>query len=350
MRLTYELGLLSLATGAVGLSATSGFVSVDGLFDREPGDAKLVHDTLETGSAERTVAFKPFERYWQFLAEDSVLRDSEWKWLVKTGQGPITDPSQPSGVDDNNPYIVSTAYHLSWPNNNNDRNISDALDGANGTICTSALESADVPVRVLNNFATTDTDGNNDNSGDCVPVPGQECVDALLSPQGGAVTVENDVCRGPAHPWHDLPACRDSLGRDKASGTQWAGTPLSGRNPLNNATRPQPWRSGDDFYVNVSSPVSGGGGRDSDEYLTRVNQLHVLMLDARVPSSREGQLVGGPQVLCLRVNTTRLPENDRDGDGVAMLSESLRRGEQQWCCWSGLRRHLPGARRRCDSD
>lgn len=153
---------------------------------------------------------------------------------------------------------------------------------------------------------------------------GQECVDALLSTQGGAVTVENNVCRGPARPWHDLPACRDSLGRDKTSGTQWAGTPLSGRNPLNNATRPAPWRSGDDFYVNVSSPV--GGGKDSDEYLTRANQLHVLMLDARVPSSREGQVVGGPQVLCLRVNTTRLPENDKDGDGVAMLSEGLRRG------------------------
>lgn len=80
MRLFLELGLLSLATGAVGLSATSGFVSVDTLSDREPEDAKLVHNALEAGSTERTVTFKPFERYWESLAEDSVLRDSEWKW------------------------------------------------------------------------------------------------------------------------------------------------------------------------------------------------------------------------------------------------------------------------------
>lgn len=337
MRLLSEIGLLALATVAVGLSATGGFVSVDELFDRQPADAKLVHDILQSG-AERTVAFKPFERYWQSLPQDSVLRDSEWKWrkhgslsrplphckkhthvliehdlVVKTGQGPMTDTSQSGTVQDNS-YLVSTAYYLSWPNDK-DRNISDALDGANGTLCTSALQSADMPISVLNKFPD---DGNN-NNGDCAPILGQECVDALLSTQGGAVTVENNVCRSPTQSWHDLPACRDSLGRDKTSGTQWAGTPLSGRNPLNNATRPKPWRSGDDFYANVSSPV-GGGGKDSDEYLARVNQLHVLMLDARIPSSQgEGQFVGGPQLLCARVNATKLP-----GDEDAMLSESLR--------------------------
>ncbi|KAK8017340.1 hypothetical protein PG993_013666 [Apiospora rasikravindrae] len=302
MRLFPEVGLLILVTGAVGFSATGGFVSVDELFDRQPEDAKLVQDILRS-SAERTVAFKPFERYWQSLPQDSVLRDSEWKWLVKTGQGPMTDISQPGTVQDSS-YLVSTAYYLSWPNDK-ERNISDALDGANGTLCTSALQSADIPVSVLNKFPDDDN-----NNGDCAPVLGQG---------GGAVTVENNVCRGPKQSWHDLPACRSSLGRDKTSGTQWAGTPLSGRNPLNNATRPKPWRSGDDFYANVSSPV-GGGGQDSDEYLTRVNQLHVLMLDARIPSSQgEGQFVGGPQLLCARVNATKLP-----GDDDAMLSESLR--------------------------
>lgn len=45
----------------------------------------------------------------------------------------------------------------------------------------------------------------------------------------------------------------------------------------------------------------------------------MLMLDARVPAEYEGASVGGPQLLCARVNATKFPE-----DGDEMLSESLR--------------------------
>ncbi|KAK8135547.1 hypothetical protein PG984_003487 [Apiospora sp. TS-2023a] len=305
MRLSSEIGLLSLATGVASLSAASGFVSVDEYFQRMPEEGEPVREMLKAGSTERTVSFKPFETYWELLPKDSVLRDSEWKWLVKTGQGPVTNSSQSDGVED--PYLVSTAYYFSWPKGNN---ISDALGGAKGTMCTSTLESVDVPVSVLNKLPADDH-GN----GDCAPVLGQECVDALLSKQGGAITVEGDSCRDLKQSWHDIPACRDSLGKDRKSATQWAGTPLGGRNPANNATAPE-WRSGHDFFLNISHPVTG---RDSDEYLKRVNQLHVLMFDARIPAERKGQFVGGPQLLCTRVNATKLP-----GGEDAMLSESIR--------------------------
>ena len=42
------------------------------------------HDVLEIAALNptmtRSVSFKPFERYWDSLAEDSVLRGAEWTW------------------------------------------------------------------------------------------------------------------------------------------------------------------------------------------------------------------------------------------------------------------------------
>lgn len=179
------------------------------------------------------------------------------------------------------------------------------------------LTSIDLPVNIINKYTEESA-----NSTDCLPTLGQECVDSLLSASGGAVTISDDghVCIPPRKSWSKLAGCQSSIGNATVYSVLTGDYPLGGVNPLNNATA-SPWTSGQGFFVNVSEALNGSL---SNGYLESVNRLHVLMVNTRIPTETEGDFVGGPELHCMRVNATKLPERDADGNGVAMTSENIR--------------------------
>ncbi|KAK8101856.1 hypothetical protein PG999_012230 [Apiospora kogelbergensis] len=269
----------------------------------------LIRKGLSEPTASRSVKFSPFKGDWESLRKDSVLRNSEWTWRINTSEIAVPNNDGP-GYKLQDPHVVGTSYDLSWPKGTN---LSDALDGAKGTFCATTLASFNLPVSVLNKYTEEHA------GADCMPLLGEECVKSLLSTKEGAVWVTNEnggQCISPAKAWSEIPSCRDSLGAMKDYGLLYSGWPLDGRNPRNNATADKPWEAGNEFYVNVSSAVNGTA---SDTYLWSVNQLHILMLDARVPLGPRQR-----RLLCARVNATKLPENDGDKDGVARLGENIR--------------------------
>lgn len=212
--------------------------------------------------------------------------------------------------DVDEPHVASAIYDFQFPGSN----LSEALDGANGTFCMATLTSIDLPVEILNKYT------DDDDSTDCERILGKSCTDSLLLASEGAVTISDDgnTCIPPRKSWNTLPGCSDSIGKATVYNTLDGDYPLSGVNPQNNATASS-WVSGQGFFVNVSEPLSGAL---SDGYLESVNRLHVLMINTRIPA--DGGFVGGPELHCMRVNATELPENDADGDGEAMTSENVR--------------------------
>ncbi|ETS76093.1 hypothetical protein PFICI_11480 [Pestalotiopsis fici W106-1] len=258
-------------------------------------------------TATRSVAFKPFEKYWGSLAENSKLRDSEWMWRIN-----ISDVSIPDAdlEDVDEPHVASAIYDFQFTGTN----LSEALDGADGTFCMATLTSIDLPVEIINKYT------DDDDSTDCEPILGKSCIDSLLLAGNGATTISDDgnSCIPPRYFWSELLECSDSIGKATVFSTLYGDYPLSGVNRQNNATS-SPLVSGQGFFVNVSEPLNGSL---SDGYLQSVNRLHVLMINTRIPT--DYGFVGGPELHCMRVNATELPENDADGDGDAMTSENIR--------------------------
>ncbi|KAK8855062.1 hypothetical protein PGQ11_010974 [Apiospora arundinis] len=280
----------------------------------------LLQKGLSDPTASRSVKIYPFVNSWPALAGDSTLRDSEWTWRVNTSDIAVPKPDGQFEKNIQDPHVVAVSYDFSWSKGTN---ISDALGGSKGTLCTMALDAVDLPVSVLNKYTEENA------KGDCAPILGEECVKSLLSSTEGAIRVlpgtrgRVDKCDKPSKSWRDIPSCQESIGKLKASGSQsLTGTPLGGRNSQNQ-TRSGSWLSGDMFFGNFSSAVNGSR---SDTYLASVNQLHMLMLNARLPFGSQGQLqVAGPSLFCTRVNATKLPDKNVDKNGgVAMLSGNIR--------------------------
>lgn len=206
--------------------------------------------------------------------------------------------------------MASTVYDFSWTGGGN---ISDAFDGANGSLCLAVPFNWDFSVDVLNKYTEESGD-----SVDCGPFLGDECIDDLTASQGSGC---------PAFNLTASPACVKSLGI-LATGTYAGEFPreypqtkgfrlqLNDTNPRNDPTMPE-WNSGDPFFTHSSAPLSG---RRNRTFVVEANTLHIVMLDPRLDGRRGS--VGGPQLMCMRVNTTKLADKDPNNDGVARLKEN----------------------------
>ncbi|RYP04162.1 hypothetical protein DL764_004629 [Monosporascus ibericus] len=279
--------------------------------DIEPPAREVIQRANRDPTLTRSVPLRPFERYWGFLAEDSVLRDAEWTWRINISNIEAPDADNYYGDAIADPHVTSVTYDFSW---SADGNISTALDGASGPLCVMTLQDAvDLPVAATNGY----TEDNGDSSS-CEPVLGRECVAALLAqvpkPRG-------TDCMFPIRtPWSEVPECRDSFGAFSPYGQSFMDWPLRRNVSDDRDGGRREWLSGQVFYSNVSKPLDGGNSR---LYNYMANRVHIMMISVELPTGHEGQRAGGPELLCMRVNATELPEVDTDGDGVAFTYETV---------------------------
>lgn len=180
----------------------------------------------------------------------------------------------------------------------------------------------DLPVNVTNAYTEDDT-----NDASCVPVLGQACVDAILS--DGRISRGSAVgsCTSPSRYWFEIPECQSTLGYAQAVGGSPGTftTSIGVGNDSSNATNS--WKNGEGWYASFSAPRNGSG---STAYYTTANQLNMVkvnpILSSQVvsaPTTESGGHIPGPELLCMRVNATKLPTGDTNGDGVTWTSEAV---------------------------
>ncbi|KAI1745415.1 hypothetical protein F4680DRAFT_402126 [Xylaria scruposa] len=262
-------------------------------------DIIVYHDQNPNVSSSAT--FKPFRDAWAELGPDSVLRNSEWTWRVNVSQfyAPYNGSASYVAASDRQAFVSQT-YDFSW---SAEGNISGALDGATGPLCITQLSAyVDLPVNVTNAL-TNDTS--------CVSALGQACVNAILSKT--PPPDEKAGCNwGDYGIFDEIPECRSSFGRSKGFGTFGAGFYLN-----DTATQID---SGETFWVNMSGPVLGN---ETWLYETVANQIQLLLFSVLLPTTAlpNNPLVPGKDLLCIRANSTKLPDVDVNKDGVAVVGE-----------------------------
>ncbi|KAI1362601.1 hypothetical protein F5Y08DRAFT_311795 [Xylaria arbuscula] len=265
-----------------------------------PVSSDLIVHQDQNPNATRSATFKPFQAAWAELGPDSVLRDSEWTWRVNASQFYAPYNGSDIAAPSDRQAFVSQTYDFSW---STEGNLSEALDGATGPLCVTQLSAyVDLPVNVTNAF---------NDSTSCVPALGRLCVEAILK-RTPAPTLENGCKWGDDSykMFNELLACTGSFGRDP---TQSFGQSSSGF--LLNDTATQ-INSGDTFWVNMSGPVLG---KETWLYEKTANQIQMLLFSVSLPTNTTPVL--GKELLCLRTNTTTLPDVDLNKDGVAVVGE-----------------------------
>ncbi|KAI1359189.1 hypothetical protein F5Y08DRAFT_86664 [Xylaria arbuscula] len=323
---SFILGLLMLGVTALKSPGdlTVWALNVTSVID-DADTRDLLADTSKTPTQTRSVTFKPFEQSWGSLTDSSVLRDSEWTWRINVTEfaSAETDPmnnvtSQIGGIE--------ATYDFTWPV---EGNISAALDGSNSPLCITALDGlVDLPVNITNAYKE-------DTGSSCVPVLGQECVNAILA---GAPEPSLQDCNVTASiSWGSIPECQDSFGVSSRVQDGF-GTTTVGFNISTNAK--YSWESGHPFYWQF---YEGAESNETDNTIQKLldlsNKVHIMMLSTGFDG---GKL--GPQLLCSRVNITELPDTDPNSDGVTLTGEAVlenrgvkgMRGDSQfgWALWA----------------
>jgi hypothetical protein len=235
----------------------------------------------------------------------------------------VSDFAAPNsgGLDDkpppSDPHVVSTTYDFSWSAGDT----LTALDNAT-TVCFTDMIRADFPANVSNGF--TESQGNNPS---CEPVLGKACVDAVLANSGKVI--DDGGCSAPPLGWWSLKECYDTLRYSEMAGNRHNGMatfPFPVVNPVLNGTsnstqRTRPsWTSGGMVYNRLSEPYPS---TNNSEYLGAMNQLHILLMVTRVPGQPGHGNIDLSQLLCMRVNASKLTTNaDRNNDGFTSTSEA----------------------------
>lgn len=188
-----------------------------------------------------------------------------------------------------------------------------------------------MPANVTN---TLTYDGDSD-SADCALALGQSCVDAILAAAGTPVATENGtICNTPTTPWSELDECSSTLGYNARANGRFSGSEIawglgfytSANTTSSNGTAPRRAReSGSGFYGHFSGAQNGS---DVTEYYSAANRMQIMMvnpmlqLDSGV-GGKGGSFATGPGLYCMRVNATKLPTKDTDGDDVVYTSEAV---------------------------
>lgn len=203
--------------------------------------------------------------------------------------------------------MVSTAYDFSGS-----EDLSDQLNQTASGFCLSVVSWDDLPVNITNTFTTEDA---NDTS--CIPVLGQACVDAILS---NGSNFRGPACAGPKTLWSELPECQNTLGYVEST-DQGFGTLSFSRGLGNNSHNGTgAFGHGQGWFGAFSAAQNGSG---SPAYYTAVNQLQIAMASAVLSLKNDGGYLEGAELLCMRVNATRLPTKDTNDDGTTWTSEAV---------------------------
>ncbi|TGJ76835.1 hypothetical protein E0Z10_g10805 [Xylaria hypoxylon] len=268
-------------------------------------------------NATRGVVFKPFgfEGGTGTPGAVSTFGDIEWAWRIN-----VSDFTAPNSTTDGSDepvdtHLVTTTYDFNWPVSDE---LSTKLNSSTARFCLTMANFHDLPVNVTN--AYTDNDSN---SPSCASTLGQACVDAILKGGSFQGDAESGYCQGPSQIWSSIPECQNTLGYTSTVSHGFSLNTFSrgfGNQTTQNATKI--FTSGGGWSGYFSSPQNSSG---SNEYYTDMNRLHIVMVNALLPASTsfEGGYSEGTQLLCMRVNTTKLPTHDTNGDGVTWTSEAV---------------------------
>ncbi|KAI1872851.1 uncharacterized protein JN550_003725 [Neoarthrinium moseri] len=283
--------------------------------DLDASAREIIRDAQQNPNATRAVAFRPFNSAAR-AGNTQSLADVEWTWRVNISEYAMPDNEKKGAAVDSR--IISTAYDFSWAGAGD---MSSQLDLSEGGLCFTIMDAPkDFPVNVTNSYTKDDV-----NSASCNPVLGQACVDAIVS-QANRETGSPVRCSAPQRSWYALPECQSTLGyTDTVLGTWGAVTFSYGFfNHSSNSTNS--WENGEGWYGSFSAPQNRSGGA---EYYTATNRLQIILVNpiVRGPGSsgtlENAPYIQGPQLSCMRVNTTKLPTGDLDGNGVVLTSEAV---------------------------
>ncbi|KAI1774334.1 hypothetical protein F4818DRAFT_452363 [Hypoxylon cercidicola] len=297
--------------------------------------SQLITNAQQHPNATRSIQFSPFGAQ-SNLNSIPVPKDAQWTWreclainVLRVHMGcnterdlgiNVSDFSTPNakGFDPaRDPHVVTSTYDFNWPGGGN---FSAALGMPNAGICVTVVDSpTDMPVNVTNAYTEDDT-----NSGSCVGTLGQACVDAILS-EGRRASVSQGICTAPAESWFQLPECQSTLGyagiTHRSSGLATRGLGFLSSNATVAA------HDGEAWYGWFSAPQYGSGSVD---YYASVNRLHIAMVNPVFPIDEWlGGFSQGPELLCMRVNATKLPTRDPNGDGVTWTSEAVLESDEE---------------------
>ncbi|KAI0809622.1 hypothetical protein GGR55DRAFT_679457 [Xylaria sp. FL0064] len=286
-------------------SSVDPFLSADG--------QELVTSWQQHPNATRGVVFKPFE-----LAPSLSLRDQEWTWRINISDfaAAVSEPEIPSTYNGAvGTHIVTTTYDFNWPGADN---LSAEINKTSASFCLSVGEFHDPPVNVTNAYTEDDM-----NSVSCVSTLGQACVDAILAGVKYLGDAETQACPPPSQPWPEIPECQPTFGYNLNKTHHYTVATFGrgfGNYSTQNATAE--FKNGAGWLGWYSGAQNGSG---SVEYYTAMNRLHVAMINPLL--GYEGELYDGftenPQLLCMRVNATKLSSKDTNGDGVTFTSEAV---------------------------
>ncbi|KAI1122994.1 hypothetical protein F5Y10DRAFT_252869 [Nemania abortiva] len=308
--------LLALAKAE---SQIYGPVDIDGASlpnDLNPSSLELVINAQQHPNATRGVVFKPFE------SGTASIADLEWTWRINVSDfaAPNAEPDPVSGgFQTTDTHIITTSYDFNWLG---PQNSSTELSGTAARFCLTVADSlTDLPANITNAYTENDT-----NSVSCVSTLGQACVDAILSSSRFTGDPINGYCRGPSQIWSGIPACQTTFGYTRMV-SRYFDLVTSSRGFSNETSGiTNAFTNGGGWFGYFSSPQNGSG---SNEYYTAVNRLHVVMVNPIL--APQGDFERGytqnPQLLCMRVNATKLATNDTNGDGVTWTSEAVLEAE-----------------------
>ncbi|KAF2967597.1 hypothetical protein GQX73_g5985 [Xylaria multiplex] len=305
--------LLALVTANPGLY--DGPLTIDGASIPDGLDTYSLNSAINAQqhpNASRGVTFKPFEFEEGSSSAASAFRDIEWAWRVNVSD--FAAPNSTTG-ETGDIHLVTTSYDFNWPDSDE---LSTELNSSTTRFCLTMADLHDLPVNVTNAYTENDT-----NSTSCVSTLGQACVDAILKGGSFRGDAASRYCQGPSQVWSNIPECQDTLGYTSKVAHSFSLDTISrgfNNHTAQNATKV--FINGGGWSGYFSSPQNSSG---SNTYYTAMNRLHIVMINALRASSTgfEDGYSQGIQLFCMRVNATKLPTDDTNGDGVAWTSEGV---------------------------
>lgn len=216
-------------------------------------------------------------------------------FAAPNAQNTVSTSTGYAAVDFVDPHVVNTVYDFEWPGGGN---ISSALNYSTDPFCISTIDMIGMPANVSNLYTESNAE-----SSDCGPILGDKCVsaitDTLSSLPGGSGCYANPTG------WFSLPSCASTLGY-AYSQTPKHRSAIQTWNFNNASNSSGSSLSGEAFWGAMSD---ASNGTNTTTYESAVNQLQIMLI---TPAVGSGQPV--PQLLCMRVNTSHLPE-EAGGNG-----------------------------------
>lgn len=212
-------------------------------------------------------------------------------------------PDEQGGFVD--PHISNTVFELEW---GTDESFRSALNGSTSPACIAITTASFLP-----NVTNLITDDNND--GDCGPVLGQDCVQALYA----SATNLNSCNFGF---WESLPECASTIGASRSYaqyGLERISTNLNSNLSATNASYEDVGYAAvangtDGRYGFESISTDAYNGTNTTIYDMEATRMYVMLLQISPADGTSG--LWTQNALCMRANTTKLPvKNGNGGDG-----------------------------------